>query len=308
MGHFTSRCNITGLPISPGEDIVVLPIIETGSCRNYASYCRPTEQWKPFLLPMRGQYDTYGWIEGHMGPEKVYNEKFLKEEFGYSEGIDQFSSNAPCITSTGPFGLKKNIVLSRNLKYGSEEYNEFNKLKKKIISYSMFSRTGWDYAVSLNKKRVGNNFMPSIDVLRAAIKNIKESSENPNQEFSSLFRLATEESYHGITELLKGKDATWKDSILCGFFSIEYTSPLQWQFKRMIVDDIQNTELDPEIFSAIDESWAVLGSMDILGKPLLPLVTIGHQDAYEGFDEMIEFNSFVLELIKAKKKKADESF
>lgn len=70
MGSFNLNCTITGVTISPGDDIVIIPLMPSNGIsdkphviQSGVSLYSTVDYFQPFCLPLFGEYDDYGSIE-----------------------------------------------------------------------------------------------------------------------------------------------------------------------------------------------------------------------------------------------------
>lgn len=88
MGHFSYTCGLTGLPITDGTKVVLLPMkIRKNSFKLDSKYGEnglisndgTNVRFQPFCLPIKGEYGGYGNIVNIIEDE---NTKLLEEYFG----------------------------------------------------------------------------------------------------------------------------------------------------------------------------------------------------------------------------------
>ena len=86
MGCWNATCNISNLPIYAGDEIVLIPLIQTTKDAEF-NVCYPTDNFVPYAFPVFGQYDDYGGIEKiQVMPE---NEKLILSYNFYTTGKDE---------------------------------------------------------------------------------------------------------------------------------------------------------------------------------------------------------------------------
>ena len=80
MGCWNETCMVSNLPVSVGDRIVAIPIIESSNKNAKGIYA--TDYWAPFLPFVRGRYDDYGSIENanDLIFEKIAKEFLLKDD------------------------------------------------------------------------------------------------------------------------------------------------------------------------------------------------------------------------------------
>lgn len=64
MGSYNQTCGLTQLPISSGQKVVAFILEKTYEMDHATGTSYPTDLWAPFSLPLYGEYDDYGSLEG----------------------------------------------------------------------------------------------------------------------------------------------------------------------------------------------------------------------------------------------------
>lgn len=92
MGCWNATCNISNLPISYKDKVVMIPLIKIRE-KTVFNCCNPEDNFVPMGFPIRGTYDEYGAIENISTPN--FNKEFLMKQKFFYENRDNDGSYRP---------------------------------------------------------------------------------------------------------------------------------------------------------------------------------------------------------------------
>lgn len=177
MGCYLGTCSLTNLPIYMGQRIVVHFLVESGS-RDYAF--TPNDVWDSFGLPIRGEYDDYGFVhklDKNALKRHSLNARLISNDLQPHEG-ENYNICKP-VTPENIMNLKdfNTMIHRRNLALKRYYKPERGPL---LIQYCMFHESAYDSMVNslpdsekISKGRVESflKFLlkPTTDLLKSVV-------------------------------------------------------------------------------------------------------------------------------------------
>ena len=148
MGCWNETCMVSNLPISNGDRIVAIPIIESGNEKAKGIYA--TDYWAPFLPFVRGRYDDYGSIESAADEafEKIAKEFLLKDEAIYDmtgpDFINEFVNQVSRNECDFKFPQVTYVKFAQRVRIAFVHESIFDKMIRK----STAAKIAWDFILS----------------------------------------------------------------------------------------------------------------------------------------------------------------
>ena len=132
MGSYSHNCKLSGLPITSGEPVVLIPMVHRGklyenseeSLKKYGSTYQCSNdsvrmKFSPSIFPIKGEYDDYGGIENIIYDE---NTKVLEEYYDLT--IDQIAAIITSGRKNDGFDDALKIIKDPNAENAGDDYGK----------------------------------------------------------------------------------------------------------------------------------------------------------------------------------------
>lgn len=281
MGCFSIRCALTGRQLYSGDECVLVPII------NRPSYCADriliyaNDMFRPFLLPIVGNYDEYGGIEiieQHViaNMNKRILDNALKDQIPKNWHMGEFKF------------INENEIRLQGRGQDAPQH------KGRSVSHTIFSLAGWNYAVENGRKLFTDGgpsskkamelYHNNISPLVNKVKDIQNETEKA---------IATVEMYSELDNFYQpsenNKYTYHMKSIGRG---MEYLDPTTLRTIRIIME---KEVVKDAVYDALDNLFFVDQFMSfVAGKPWLPIISMGPQCASEDDGEWLKLQKFIV--------------
>lgn len=213
MGSFNASCMVTGVNINSKREVLFLPFKQ-----NHPSYLEKKEiqfeakaqsfvenskyMFTPYLLPVRGRYDTYGRIEEI---ERDSNVETIEAHFGID--IDTFINVLTCTEDFGSsYSELSKVFLSKDAYSVQDNYGTFSTLLKtlgftSILSEGQYESSHPSCSFTLLWSPEENENSSSSSKYTVRFKSGAESKKHDNYN-QGLFALAISEDdfFLGVSE------------------------------------------------------------------------------------------------------------